>query len=35
MHSKVKKWANDHIKHYVEEIKREQNRLDFERMHYQ
>lgn len=35
MHGKVKKWANDHINYFEEEIKREQNRLDFERMHYQ
>jgi len=35
MHSKVKKWAEAHIGHLEEEIKREQGRLDFERMHYQ
>ena len=34
MYPKVRKWANDYILHFEKEIKREQNRLDFERMHY-
>lgn len=35
MDNKVKKWADAHIKYFEKEIKEEQGRLEFERMHYQ
>lgn len=34
MHGKVKKWAEDHIKYYEQQLREEQGRIDFERMHY-
>ena len=35
MDGKVKKWADMHIKYFEGQIKDEQGRMDFERMHYQ
>jgi hypothetical protein len=35
MDSKVKKWAQAHIEHFETQIRQEQGRIDFERMHYQ
>ena len=35
MSSKVKKWAQAHIEHFETQIRQEQGRMDFERMHYQ
>lgn len=35
MDGKVKKWAEMHIQYFEGQIKDEQGRIDFERMHYQ
>lgn len=35
MDGRVKRWADLHIKYYEEQIKEEQGRIEFERMHYQ